>query len=220
MVKHLHHSMKLIGGIKGDNYCSLDSEGAACWYDLNVKISEGDLRISRVHDYKDRFILQILQKEAFVECPGFKNVKANWKSKIAWINKDNVWVPAGYYMYSEMGVQETKYSEMKVVFPLTLHQIYVIPDLRRLGICTFMMLDFISMSDSRVIWIESPFDATKHILRKLGYKETEERYELWQMMEGLSKWIRIEESQIGSEIEMKDHTANRFSEAEMAFAPL
>lgn len=152
------------------------------------------LHISKVRDYRDRFILRGLQDEARVENPGFLYlIEGKEKAKIVWAKRERGMVPAGYYIYREPRREFSKYAHSMVQFPMLFSQVYVRPEFRRKRVATRLMHDFIHHSGSDTIWVESPKNETKALLNKLGYYEPHIRYELWQMMEGLSRWMKIED---------------------------
>ena len=151
------------------------------------------LHISKVRDYRDKFILRGLQDEARVENPGFLYLmEGKEKAKIVWAKLERGLVPAGYYIYREPRREFSKYAHSMVQFPLVFSQVYIRPEYRRKRVATRLMQDFIHCSGSETIWVESPKNETKALLNKLGYYEPHIRYELWQMMEGLSRWMKIE----------------------------
>ncbi len=160
---------------------------------------EGDARrlqlhIARVRDYRDKFILRGLQEEARRENPGFLYlIEGKEKAKIVWARGENGMVPAGYYIYREPRREFSKHAHAVVQFPMLFSQVYVRQEFRRRHVATRMMQDFIHRSGFDTIWVESPKNETKALLNKLGYYEPHIRYELWQMMEGLSRWMKIED---------------------------
>jgi GNAT superfamily N-acetyltransferase len=180
----------LTAAISDDNFTTLKTKDLA-----NAK-RENDahrphVKISTVRDYRDRYILSVLQREAIRECPGFRELREGEMAKIIWIESEKGWIPGGYYIFSRRCTRQIRHSDKPVVYPMTLHQIFVVPAFRGLGLGTMMLRDFIAKGNRRTVWVESPFDVTKHILTKLGFAETNKPYKLWQMMEGLSKWEKI-----------------------------
>ncbi|MEM0449863.1 MAG: GNAT family N-acetyltransferase [Methanomassiliicoccales archaeon] len=158
-----------------------------------------NLHLSTVRDYKDRFILKYLQTRARVENPGFVFFKyKKEKAKLAWIDNSMSKEPVGYYIFIEPRHEFSKYAHEKVHFPMVLSQLYVCPEYRRRGIATRMIQDFILNCNHDPIWIESPKQETKLLLHKMGYFEPDMPYELWQMMEGLSRWVRADKFCKGS----------------------
>jgi hypothetical protein len=151
------------------------------------------LRVSKVRDYRDKYILRGLQDEARVENPGFMYlIEGKEKAKMVWVKKEQGLEPAGYYIYREPRREFSKYAHSVVQFPMLFSQVYVRPEYRRKRVATRLVHDFINHSGSDTIWVESPKNETKALLNKLGYYEPHIRYELWQMMEGLSRWMKIE----------------------------
>ena len=150
------------------------------------------LRVSRVRDYRDKYILRGLQDEARVENPGFMYlIEGKEKAKMVWVEKERGLEPVGYYIYREPRREFSKYAHSVVQFPMLFSQVYVRPEFRRKRVATRLVYDFINHSGSDTIWVESPKNETKALLNKLGYYEPHIRYELWQMMEGLSRWMKI-----------------------------
>jgi GNAT superfamily N-acetyltransferase len=151
------------------------------------------LHISRVRDYRDKYILRGLQDEARLENPGFLYlIEGKEKAKIVWVRREQGMVPAGYYIYREPRREFSKYAHSIVQFPMIFSQVFVREEYRRKHVATRMMHDFIHHSGFDTIWVESPKNETKALLNRLGYYEPHIRYELWQMMEGLSRWMKIE----------------------------
>jgi GNAT superfamily N-acetyltransferase len=176
--------------------------GAICEFDARSGSAPrrglGELAVSGLHlapvrDYKDRFILRMLQGEARKENPGFLLLQPAEKAKVAWADAQEGRIPVGYYVYWEPRRAFSKHSHGFVQLPATFSQVFVIPGMRRRGIATRMLRDFISRAPSGAVWVESPKLETVALLHKLGYNEPDQRYELWQMMEGLSRWVRAEE---------------------------
>ena len=150
-------------------------------------------RLSPVRDYKDRFILRLLQTEARQENPGFLYLKPEEKAKLVWVESGEGRMPVGYYVYWEARSMFSKYDHGYVQLPAAFSQVYVVPEMRRQGIATRMLQDFIAHAPSGALWVESPKHETVALLHKLGYHEPDEKYELWQMMEGLSRWVLADE---------------------------
>ena len=148
-------------------------------------------RTRQVRDYKDKFILRFLQEESRRENPGFKLFDDSIEdARIVWVSKDGTWDPAGYFIVGQERHMSTHYENKMVYYPETLTQLYVRREQRRKGIGKAMLKEHISGRGHRPVWVESPKWETRAILGQLGYEETEERYEVWQMMEGLTKWVR------------------------------
>lgn len=152
------------------------------------------LHISRVRDYRDKFILRQLQMEARTENPGFLYlIEGKERAKIVWAETGEGRVPIGYYIHCGPRRGFSKHAHAVVQFPATFSQVFVRREWRRRGVAMRMMQDFIHHWGGDTIWVESPKSETKALLNKLGYYEPNIRYELWQMMEGLSRWMKIEE---------------------------
>jgi len=148
-------------------------------------------RTNRVRDYKDKFILHFLQEEARRHDPGFCLYDdATQSANICWVCQNGIWEPAGYSIVAKERWAISKYESRAVLFPESLGQLYIRPSHRRNGLATSMVHGHILSRGHRPVWVMSPKWETKAILSKLGYEETEERYEVWQMMEGLTKWVR------------------------------
>jgi len=151
--------------------------------------SPGPIRVCSVRDYRDRYILAMMQKGALAENPGFRLFKFTNKAKIIWVGGGIARVPAGYYIYSECHRGFSKLAGREVCYPRTLHQIFVVKDQRKRGLATRMVKNFVS-GNRGSIWVESPKYETRMLLEKLGFEETSKPYELWQMMDGLTKWSK------------------------------
>jgi len=150
-----------------------------------------NVRMSKVRDYKDKFILNFLQEEARRQNPGFCLYdEMTQAANIIWLNQKGIWGPAGYSIASKERWAISKYEKRAVLFPESLDQLYVRPAQRRNGLASQMVRGIIQSRGHRPVWVVSPKWETKAILSRLGYEETEERYEVWQMMEGLTKWVR------------------------------
>jgi hypothetical protein len=146
--------------------------------------------IVKVRDYKDKFVLRTLQDEARRETPGFKYyIEGREEALLAWSNVKEEMVPSGYVIKSLERPFRHKGEEYDQWYPETLTQLFVKKEKRRLGIGMALVTKHISGRDLP-IWVESPKWETRAILKRLGYEEAEERYELWQMMEGLTKWVQ------------------------------
>jgi GNAT superfamily N-acetyltransferase len=151
------------------------------------------LHIAKVRDYRDKFILRGLQDEARLENPGFMYIiEGKERAKIVWTRREGGMVPIGYYIYREPRRELSKYAHEVVQFPMLFSQVFVRHEFRRRRVATRLMQDFIHHSGSDTIWVESPLNETKALLNRLGFCEPHIRYELWQMMEGLSRWMKIE----------------------------
>lgn len=161
------------------------SEGAA------DERTQAVLRRTRVRDYKDRFILRQLQEEARHQNPGFCWLESGSQNAfVIWVDQGRGWEPAGYSIIAMERWAYSKYERRPVLFPETLSQIYVRSSQRRRGFARALVKDHMLSRGHRPVWVESPKWETRAILAQLGYEETEERYEVWQMMEGLTKWVR------------------------------
>lgn len=161
--------------------------------DHEYRASDQRIHLVKVRDYKDKFILKVLQDEARRENPGFKYYsEGREEAMLAWSNAGGVLVPSGYLIKSNERPFIRKGEGRTIWYPETLTQVFVKKEKRRLGIGMALMSRYVSGSSDLPIWVESPKWETRTILKKLGYDETEERYELWQMMEGLTKWVRNE----------------------------
>lgn len=149
------------------------------------------IRLVKVRDYKDKFVLKVLQDEARRESPGFRYyTEGREQALLAWVNVKGDLVPSGYLIKSIERPFRPKEENRNLWCPETLTQLFVRKERRRLGIGMALMSKHVSGRGNGPVWVESPKWETRAILKKLGYDETEERYELWQMMEGLTKWVR------------------------------
>ncbi|MFA5312484.1 MAG: hypothetical protein WC375_04075 [Methanomassiliicoccales archaeon] len=148
-----------------------------------------NLRAVRVRDYKDKFILKMLQGEARKENPGFKWFdECSQDALLAWALREGVLEPAGYILVTREFFDRRKGTEVSHWYPVTLNQMFIRKACRRKGIGTGLLSRFISARGNGPVWVESPKWETRAILSKLGYEETSERYEVWQMREGLTYW--------------------------------
>jgi hypothetical protein len=150
--------------------------------------------MSNVRDYRDRYILRELQKEARRENPGFKLLEPGEKARIVWVQEEDGKAPAGYYVYCDRHRRHVRGLNCVVDFPATFSQVFVRQDLRRLGLARRMMRDFIAHHDVDELWVESPRWETTCLLMKLGYAETSEPYRMWQMLECISRWTKRRET--------------------------
>jgi len=146
-----------------------------------------------VRDYKDKFILHLLQAEARGESPGFLFIRPGERANIMWAEVEGERAPAGYYVCWDPRRAFSKHAHEYVRWPATFSQVYVVPGMRRRGMATRMLQDFIGPAPPGEIWVESPRAETVALLHKLGYREPNQPYELWQVMEGLSRWVPAEE---------------------------
>ncbi|QLH74957.1 MAG: hypothetical protein HPY73_05575 [Methanomassiliicoccales archaeon] len=152
-----------------------------------VNIDEDMINLVKVRDYKDEYILSILQRDARIENPGFKlHDRSKQEAVIAWTRVEGSKIPSGYYLVTKEHYVGGSYPHW---YPRTLNQLYVIKRMRRKGIGMRLLSDFISSDRSGKIWVESPKWETKNMLEKVGYSETQEPYEIWQMREGLTLWV-------------------------------
>jgi len=147
-------------------------------------------KIVKVRDYKDKFILRMLQQEARKETPGFRWFdERSQNAEISWSDREGMLEPSGYMLITPEFYDRRNGSDGFHWYPDTLNQLFVRKEFRRNGIATGMISRFAN-DRSGPIWVESPKWETRAILDKIGYKETHERYEIWQMREGLTKWRR------------------------------
>lgn len=159
----------------------------------NLDRSQGtklrNVKIVRVRDYKDRFIFKSLQIEARKENPGFKWYKDRSQDAfIAWSIIDGAIEPSGYVLTTKEFFDRTRGAEHSHWYPETLNQLFVRKSFRRNGVGTALLKNHISSQDGDQIWVESPKWETRTMLTKFGYEETNDRYEIWQMREGLTRW--------------------------------
>jgi GNAT superfamily N-acetyltransferase len=150
--------------------------------------------LSNVRDYRDRYILQGLQKEARMENPGFKLLQPHERSKIMWVEGEEGKSPAGYYVYCKRRRRHVRGLNCVVEVPATFSQVYVKKELRRRGLARRMLRDFVAHHDEDEVWVESPRWETTCLLIKMGYVESKAPYAMWQMLEGMSLWLKHRES--------------------------
>jgi len=149
------------------------------------------LRFIPVRDYKDRSILRGLQLCARSDSPGFV-----WfddekdKAKLAWISSGRYGEAVGYCISKEGRYEYSAHAKRDVYVPRFISQIFVIKEQRRRSIASLMIDDFVSEGGSGNLWVESPKRETVDLLHKLDFRESRERYQLWEMMFGLTCWSR------------------------------
>jgi hypothetical protein len=172
---------------KGDWISGLNSDGI----DENQVVDSHGLKIIRVRDYKDKFILRTLQVEARKENPGFKLFdECSQDAFLAWSLRDGAYEPAGYSLITREFYDRRKNLDQFHWYPDTLNQLFVRKEMRRNRIGTGLLAWFVNSKGNFSVWVESPKWETRAILEKLGYKERNESYEVWQMREGLTQWIK------------------------------
>ncbi|MGD1060424.1 MAG: hypothetical protein ABR879_03090 [Methanomassiliicoccales archaeon] len=155
---------------------------------------EVEVRLSNVRDYRDRFILRKLQEEARIADPGFPMFDpTKQKARITWCGVGAEREAIGYYLYREATPTRHPSALGVVHYPRTFSQVYVVPEHRREGVATCMMLDFMEHNGTEQVYVDSPKKETKGLLAKLGYHETSRAYQMWEMLEGLSCWEREEQ---------------------------
>jgi ribosomal protein S18 acetylase RimI-like enzyme len=151
---------------------------------------EGEiLRFIPVRDYKDRAILRGLQLYARSENPGFVWFdEEKDRAKLAWIRRGRFGEVAGYCISKEGRYEYSDYARRDVYVPRYISQIFVTRDQRRRSVASMMVSDFASEGEAGILWVESPKRETIAMLQKLGFRESRERYQLWEMMFGLTCW--------------------------------
>jgi hypothetical protein len=147
------------------------------------------LRFVPVRDYKDRAILRGLQLCARSENPGFVWFdEEKDRAKLAWIRWGRYAEVAGYYISKEGRYEYSDYAKRDVYVPRFISQIFVTREQRRRSVASMMISDFLSEGGAGTLWVESPKRETIAMLQKLGFRESKERYQLWEMMFGLTCW--------------------------------
>jgi GNAT superfamily N-acetyltransferase len=169
--------------------------GTTSDFAINALVAESErsvpIKLNKVHDYKDRFILRSLQEEARRESPGFLWYQERaQRAKIAWVKGEDGLEPVGYYICDLQRPAHVPGISNDIWYPDSLAQIYVPKKHRRKGYGSRMVEDFLKERSEGPVWVESPRYETRSILNKLGLKETDGRYEIWQMMAGLTRWNR------------------------------
>jgi hypothetical protein len=155
-----------------------------CKYQRKVQL---DTTFCRVRDYKDRFILRMLQEEARRENPSFVFFdRITESAKIIWLGKGSNKRPVGYYIYTGKCPDISKPLWRNE--PPAFLQVFVIKVVRRRGLATKMFKDFVSEHSGRTIMVESPKYETRMLLEKLGYVEEEEDRTSWERYGGLTLW--------------------------------
>ncbi len=138
-------------------------DGLNCKFQKKVHLST---RVSNVRDYKDRFILRMLQDEARRENPGFRLFDSgSQRAKVFWIGAGYNQRPVGYYIYS---------VPASVLTVPVFSQVYVTRQVRKRGLATQMVEDFKREFPNVTIGVESPRFEMKGILRRLGMFQVSE----------------------------------------------
>ena len=154
-----------------------------------------------VRDYKDRAILRNLQSCARSENPGFVWFdEEKERAKLAWIRKERDGEAVGYCISKESRYEYSDYAKREVYVPRYISQIFVQQEQRRRSIASMMISNFVSEGGTGSLWVESPKRETIALLHNLGYHESRDRYQLWEMMFGLTCWALYE--QIGETIHL------------------
>jgi hypothetical protein len=149
------------------------------------------LRLVPVRDYKDRAILHSLQCHARSENVGFVWFdEQKDRAKLAWIRRGRNGEAVGYCIFKEERYEYSAYARSDVYVSRFISQIFVKEEQRRRLIASIMVNDFASDGGTCLIWVESPKRETVALLQNLGYHESRDRYQLWEMMFGLSCWAR------------------------------
>ena len=152
---------------------------------------EEALRFVPVRDYKDRAILRGLQLCARSESPGFVWFDGEKdKAKLAWIRSGRSGEAVGYCIFREGRYEYSAHARRDVYVPRFISQLFVMREQRRRSVASMLISDFVSDGGSGSLWVESPKHETIALLHKLGYRESRERYQLWEMMFGLTCWAR------------------------------
>jgi hypothetical protein len=147
-----------------------------------------------VRNYKDRAILRSLQSRARQENPGFVWFdEKKEKAKIAWIRKGREGEAVGYCISKEGRYEYSVHARRDVYVPRYVSQIYVQQEQRKRSIASMMIMDFVSEGGIGSLWVESPKRETISLLHNLGYHESRDRYQLWEMMFGLTCWARYDQ---------------------------
>ena len=159
--------------------------------DVNVEGQNETIRFVPVRDYKERSILHGLQLCARSENPGFVwfDDKKD-KAKLAWLRRGRNGEAVGYCISEDGRYEYSAHATRDVYVPRFISQIFVVEEQRRRSIASMMISDFVSEGGAGSLWVESPKRETVGLLHKLGYRESRERYQLWEMMFGLTCWAR------------------------------
>jgi len=158
---------------------------------LNEHGEKETIRFVQVRDYKDRAILRILQIQARSESPGFVWYDgAKDRARLAWIRRGREGEAIGYCIFKEGRYEYSEHARREVYVPRYISQIFVVEGQRRRSIATTMISEFASGGGNGPLWIESPKSETIGLLHNLGYHESRDRYQLWEMMFGLTCWSR------------------------------
>jgi hypothetical protein len=132
-----------------------------------------------------------MQSCARHENPGFVWFDENKeRAKLAWIRKGRDGEAVGYCIFKEGRYEYSSHARRDVYVPRYVSQIFVQQEQRRRSIASTMISDFVSEGGTGSLWVESPKRETIALLYKLGYHESRDRYQLWEMMFGLTCWAR------------------------------
>ena len=158
---------------------------------LNENEVKEALIFTPVRDYKDRAILRSMQSYARRENPGFVWFdEEKERAKLAWIRKGRDGEAVGYCISKEGRYEYSVYARRDVYVPRYISQIFVQQEQRRRLIASMMITDFVSEGGKGSLWVESPKRETIALLHNLGYHESKDRYQLWEMMFGLTCWAQ------------------------------
>lgn len=158
---------------------------------LNENEVKEALNFVLVRDYKDRAILRILQSCARSANPGFVWYdEEKERAKLAWIRKGRNGEAVGYCISKEGRYEYSAHARRDVYVPRYISQIFVQQGQRRRSIASMLISDFVSEGGTGSLWVESPKRETIALLHNLGYHESRDRYQLWEMMFGLTCWAR------------------------------
>jgi hypothetical protein len=163
---------------------------------LNENEVKEALNFVLVRDYKDRAILRSLQSHARRENPGFVWFdEEKERAKLAWIRKGRDGEAVGYCISKEGRYEYSAHARRDVYVPRFVSQIFVQQEQRRRSIASMMIMDFVSEGGTGSLWVESPKRETISLLHNLGYHESRDRYQLWEMMFGLTCWARCDQTE-------------------------
>ncbi len=158
---------------------------------LNERGEKETIRFVPVRDYRERAILHSLQIQARAENPGFVWYdEGKDKAKLAWIRRGREGEAVGYCIFKTGRYEYSEHARGDVYVPRFISQIYVAEEQRRRSIATMMICEFASEEEAGSLWVESPKRETIALLHHLGYHESRDRYQLWEMMFGLTCWSR------------------------------
>ena len=162
----------------GDVKCSTFDASLEAKGEARARPGEGQeerlhLHISKVRDYRDKFILRGLQDEARLENPGFMYLmEGKEKAKIVWARREQGMAPVGYYIYREPRREFSKHAHAVVQFPMLFSQVFVRPERRGAGLGTALTARAVRAGADAAadVWICAERDERpRRLYQRLGF---------------------------------------------------